>query len=375
MRSTRHGRRLFAGLAMASVLVFAAACGGGSGGSPASTNSEEAAANAAAAQERVSAATAEVTSGVPTEGPKAVPGKFVVLIPCAEASEGCAQPARGAKEAAELLGWRVETIDGGGTADAQAAAVRRAVTLGANGIITFAIDPDTIQGAVQEARAAGVAFVAQSTNSTDLVDFSDNPTAEGWEASGAYLADYAIAQTGGEVRALVLHDTGFETMIERNRAFVSQLEKCSTCQILDTREFTFADLATSVPQTVQQMAQTNPDFNVIYIDYDYAVDSVLQGLRAVGRDDVIVLGSDGTSSAIECIRQNCGQDATTAFALDWAGWSNIDIINRIFAGADPAGGAGALKVKLVDQQVAQGIDGLWDGDLDFRSAYKSLWGV
>jgi ribose transport system substrate-binding protein len=375
MRSIRHGRRLFAGLAMASTLVFVAACSEGSQGTAASGNSDDAAANAAAAQERVEAATAEVTSGVPTEGPEAVADKFVVLIPCAEASEGCAQPARGAQEAAELLGWRVETIDGGGTADTQAAAVRRAVTLGADGIITFAIDPDTIQGAVAEARDAGIAVVAQSTNPTDLVDFSDNPNAEGWEASGAYLADYAIAETGGEVRALVLHDTGFETMIERNNAFVSRLEECSTCEILDAREFTFADLATSVPQTVQQMAQINPDFNVIYIDYDYAVDSVLQGLRAVGRDDVIVLGSDGTSSAIECIREDCGQTATTAFALDWAGWSNIDIINRIFADADPAGGAGALSVKLVDQEVAQDIDGLWDGDFDFRAAYQELWGV
>jgi ribose transport system substrate-binding protein len=375
MRSTRHGRRLFAGLTLAVALVTTAGCSGGSNGASASGNSDEAAANAATAQERVKAEQADVTSGVPTEGPAAVADKFVVMIPCAEASEGCAQPARGAKEAAELLGWRVQIIDGGGTADTQAAAVRQAVTLHADGVITFAIDPKTIQGAVQEARAAGIKVLAQSTNKTDLVDFSDIPDAEGWKASGSYLADYAIAKTDGNVRALVLHDTGFETMIQRHAAFVDQLKACSTCEILDEQQFTFADLATSVPQTVQQMAQTNPDFNVIYIDYDYAVSSVLQGLKAIGRDDVIVLGSDGTSSAIQCIREDCGQTATTAFALDWAGWADIDILNRIFAGTDPQGGAGALRVKLVDKAIAQGIDGLWDGDFDFRSAYRKLWGV
>jgi ribose transport system substrate-binding protein len=369
------GRRLVAGLTLAVALVTTAGCGGASNGASASGDSDAAAANAAAAQERVQAEMADVTSGVPTEGPTAVPGKFVVMIPCAEASEGCAQPARGAKEAAELLGWRVQIIDGGGTADTQAAAVRQAVTLDADGIITFAIDPKTIQGAVQEARSAGIKFLAQSTNKTDLVDFSDIPDAEGWKASGSYLADYAIAKTDGNVRALVLHDTGFETMIQRHAAFVDQLKACSTCEILDEQQFTFADLATSVPQTVQQMAQTNPDFNVIYIDYDYAVSSVLQGLKAIGRDDVIVLGSDGTSSAIQCIREDCGQTATTAFALDWAGWADIDILNRIFAGTDPAVGAGALRVKLVDKTIAADIDGLWDGDLDFRSAYRKLWGV
>jgi len=375
MRSTRHRRRLLAGLVMASTLLFAAACGEGSGSSSASGNSDEAAANATAAQERVKAEQADVTSGVPTEGPKAVTGKFVVLIPCAEASEGCAQPAQGAKEAAELLGWRVQIIDGGGTADTQAAAVRQAVTLHADGIVTFAIDPKTIQGAVEEARSAGIKVLAQSTNKTDLVDFSDIPDSEGWKASGSYLADYAIAKTDGKVRALVLHDTGFETMIQRHAAFVDQLKTCSTCQIVDEQQFTFADLATSVPQTVQQMAQSHPDFNVIYIDYDYAVSSVLQGLKASGRDDVIVLGSDGTSSAIQCIQKDCGQSATTAFALDWAGWADVDIINRLFAGADPAGGAGALKVKLVDKSNAGDIVGRWDGDLDFRAAYRKLWGV
>jgi ribose transport system substrate-binding protein len=375
MRSTRHGRRLLAGLALTSTMLFVAACGGGSDGGSSSAGSDEAVANAAAAQERVDMAKAEVTSGVPTEGPAAVADKFVVLIPCAEASEGCNQPARGAEEAAELLGWQVQIIDGGGTPDTQAAAVRQAVTLGADGIVTFAIDPKTIQGAIEEAQSAGIKVLAQSTNETDLVDFSNIPDATGWEESGSYLADYAIAETGGEAKALVLHDAGFETMIQRNDAFVEQLESCSTCEIVDTQQFSFADLATSVPQTVQQMAQANPDFNVIYIDYDYAVSFVLQGLQAIGREDVIVLGSDGTSSAIECIREECGQSATTAFALDWAGWADIDIMNRLFAGEQPPAEAGALKVKLVDQGIAQDIDGLWDGDLDFRAAYRELWGV
>jgi ribose transport system substrate-binding protein len=89
MSSTRHGRRLLAGLGLASTLLFVAACGGGSDSASSSGGSGDAAANAAAAQERVAQAKAEVTSGVPTEGPAAVADKFVVLIPCAEASEGC----------------------------------------------------------------------------------------------------------------------------------------------------------------------------------------------------------------------------------------------------------------------------------------------
>ena len=338
-------------------------------------NTEEGAAAAAAAAVRADAAKAPVTGGVPESSPAVQPDKFVILIPCSQASEGCAQPANGAAEAAKAIGWRTQIIDGKDTADTQNAAIRQAVALKPDGIITFAINPDSVQGALNEAKNQGVKVVASSATPSDLVAFSDNPDADAWKLSGSLLADYAIAETDGQVKALVLHDTGFDVLEARHDAFVDHLANCGTCEVLEDQTFTFSDLANSVPRLVQQMAQRHPDFNTIYIDYDYAVPTLLQGLRSVNADGKIVLGSDGTSAAIKLIRDNGGQTATTAFALGWLGWSGIDALNRIFAGENPNEAAGAISVKLIDQTVAQDISGLWEGDIDFRSAYLKMWGL
>ncbi|QTV80907.1 substrate-binding domain-containing protein (plasmid) [Microbacterium sp. NIBRBAC000506063] len=107
------------------------------------------------ARERVDAARAEVMRGAPETGPAAQPDKFVVIVPCALASEGCAQPAYAAKEAAEALGWRAQIVDGKETADSQNAAVRQALTLNPDGILTVSINPSTIQSSLAQAREEG----------------------------------------------------------------------------------------------------------------------------------------------------------------------------------------------------------------------------
>ncbi len=366
-RKSRRGLVL-AGILIAPVLAACQSAADDAGGSDA-----DAAAIVAESKERVAAAMAEVTKGAPETSPPVQEDKFVVMIPCSVASEGCAQPARAALDAAEAIGWRAQLIDGKDTADTQNAAVRQALALKPDGIITFAINPKTIQGALAEARKQGVKVVASSATPSDLVDFSDIPSTDAWKLSGSLLADYAITETEGRVKALVLHDTGFDVLTDRHGAFVERLEECATCEVLEDQTFTFSDLATSVPRLVQQMAQRHPDFNTIYIDYDYAVPAVLQGLRSIGADDKIVLGSDGTSAAIQLIREDGGQTATTAFALGWIGWSDVDALNRIFAGESPEPAAEVIGVKLIDGAIADGIDGLWGGDVDFESAYRELW--
>lgn len=358
-----------AALACCSALT---ACQSSPATSPTAGADSKAAATEAAA--RVDAAKAPVHLGAPETSPPIQPDKFVILIPCSQASEGCAQPARGAAEAAAAIGWRTQTIDGKDTADTQNAAIRQAIALKPDGIITFAIDPDSVQGAIREARTQGIDVIASSATQSDLVAFSDNPSTEAWRQSGTLLADYAISETEGQVKALILHDTGFEVLKSRHGAFVEQLQACTSCTILEDQTFTFADLANSVPRLVQQMAQRHPDFNTIYIDYDYAVPALLQGLRSVGAADKIVLGSDGTSAAIKLIRDDAGQSATTAFALGWLGWSNVDALNRVFAGEDPAPAAEVLSVKLIDRSVAQDLTGLWEGDVDYRDEYLRMWG-
>lgn len=341
--------------------------GGGDGGSDATFLSE--------AQSRVDAAMAEVTSAIPSDGPEAAKDKFVILIPCAQAGEGCAQPAEGAKEAAEAAGWKAQIIDGKGTAEGQSAAINQAVSLKPDGIITFAIDPEGVSGALKTARDAGIKVVASSAVSSDAVDFGGIPTEKLWYDSGQMLADYVITQTKGASHTVVLTGNEFSALIPRSDGFKDRLAECSGCTVVKEENFAFAEMATALPRLVQQLVQSAPDTDSIYVVYDAAVPFVLQGLQSINRDDITVVSGDGTSEALECLRNECGQSASAALPLRWLGWADIDIMNRLFSDADPQPAADALVNRLFTPENVQQEPGNWTGDIDFQSQYKELWKV
>lgn len=327
------------------------------------------------AQSRVDAAMAEVSSSIPTEGPALATDKFIVLIPCAQAGEGCAQPAEGAKEAAEAAGWRVQIIDGKGTAEGQSAAINQAVSLGADGIVTFAIDPEGVSGALKSARAAGVKVVASSAVDSDAVDFGGIPTEKLWYDSGQMLADYVITETGAESHTIVLTGNEFSALIPRSDGFKDRLAECDSCEVVKEENFAFAEMPTALPRLVQQLVQGSPETDSIYVVYDSAVPFVLQGLESIGRKDITVVSGDATSEALECLRNDCGQSASAALPLRWLGWADIDIMNRLFAGEDPQPAADALVNRLFTTENVQQEPGNWDGDIDYKSIYKKLWNV
>ncbi len=358
-------------------LAVLSACGDGAGGASTDIDQE----SVAAAAQRVASARDALPADLPDAPIKAPTGSFVAVVACNAAQPGCADPARGAVEALEAAGLRAKLIDGQGTSDKQNAAIRQALALRPDGIITSAIDPETVQQALGEARRQGVAVVSLAAlGESELVDANVGPTVADYTATGTLLADLAITELKGAVKALVLHDEGFAVLEPRYRGFVEGLDACSSCEVLEEQTFTSADLAVGVPRLVQQLVQRHPDVNTFYVDYDDAVPPLLQGLRSVGRDDVLVLGSNGTVDATQCIASDCGQAATTAFSLDGIGWAAADSMLRVLAGIPASDAVYGLGVKLIDAEVARAVvdsseNGMWDGDADYRAAYLALWGA
>lgn len=359
---------------IAVVCLAAAACGSSTTAESSSSVADSAA--VAAAEQRVR----EAVGPIPVQwSAPAVPAgnqeRFVVLVPCNQSQPGCTQPALGAQQALAALGWRSQMIDGKGTGDTQNAAVQQALSLRPDAILTFAIDPPTIQQSLLAAKAQGVPVISSAGQESDLVASSVNPQQQVYTRTGSLLADLAITRQDGQVKALVLHDTGFSVLQPRYQGFVDGLAACADCQVLEEQNFTAADLAVGVPRLVQQLVQRHPDFNTIYVDYDDAVPPLLQALNSLGIEGKTVLASNGTTQATECIATGCGQTATTAFSLDGIGWAAVDQTIAVLAGHDPTGAVYPLGVKLITGDNASSIDGMWDGDVDYRAVYRDRWGV
>jgi ribose transport system substrate-binding protein len=200
------------------------------------------------------------------------------------------------------------------------------------------------------------------------------PTKQDWERSGRLAADYLIAKTDGKAQVLEFTENETKSVVERTDAFEQEMAKCGGCKILQSANFTYADIASTVPSLAQQAAQAHPSYDSVFVAFDAAVPSFLQGFKAIGATNKIIVSGDGSSDANKCIAQACGLNATAAFPLPWIGWADIDAANRVFNHTNPQVAAAALPVKLITKQNSPG-DNPWDGDFDFQAAYKKIWGV
>lgn len=357
--------------------------------SDASSDATDAAADfLAQAQADVDAAKAAQTpesAPVPTGGPAMKTDVNLVIIPCSMAVEGCARSARSAKEAGELLGWKVTIDDPSQGQGGPSAAVQRAVSSGANAIMTTSIDAGAIKADLQAARDAGIVVVSNMAGNADDLYQAIVPALEVNYTAGYQLGQQALVNSmatfNQPVKAIVLEDDEFATVIERVKGFKAFIADCAAagagCEVLAEDKHLAADIATTLPNRVVQMIKTNPDYNTLFIGYDAAMNFVItQGLIPAGLADP----TKAQGFSVDCDVANATiiadggyQNACIGFAFQRAGYGHVDNINRLVNGQ--AAADQGLVGKMITQENAPTDGQAWDGDFDAVTLYKQAWGI
>jgi ribose transport system substrate-binding protein len=322
-------------------------------------------------------ATAKQTATPPKEGPKAVKGKKVVIIPCAMAAEGCARQARAAQEAAEALGWKVTLIDPAGDLAKAADTVQRAISIGAQGIIVISFDASALQGPLRRAKAEGIFVVAQAKNSDNIYDVTV-PAGDFFVDQGYSLAAQQYATAGNKLRLIQLRGDEFGSPRERQQGTENFIKECKAaggdCEILASENALVADLTTLVPKQAAALVQKHPDYNVFWTAYDAQLNFVVLGLQQADLlNSGFAIGFDANAANVAFIQQDKFEKGSLGLPLEWLGYGLADQLNRLFAGEKPVEDEGVRSRLLVKSNLPK--SGAWEGDMDFRSAYKAVWGV
>ncbi|MBX6381409.1 MAG: substrate-binding domain-containing protein [Microbispora sp.] len=390
MSVLRGPSRLIALAASAAVTTLAAACGG-AGSAPSqqgatSANGGKAAAFEAEARDDVAKAVAtqtEQTNPVPTQAPPMATGKKIVIIPCSMAVEGCARPARSAQEAAKAVGWDASIDDPAGDVSKMSAAIKRAVSAKADGIVLNSIDAAAVQGDLRAARDAGLSVVCDMCGDTGGLIQSVSPPLPENERAGYLLGQQAFLMTkerfGAPPKFIVMLDDEFATVRARVAGVKKFIEDCKAagagCELVAEGKHLAAEISTTAPGRVVQLARANPQYNVLFAGYDAALNFFSQGLRQAGLADpakVLGISIDADVANTEAIRTGGFQAASAGVAMKRVGYGMIDDLNRLFAGQQPV--PQGISIKLITKANAPAT-GSWDGDFDATSAYLKLWGV
>lgn len=301
----------------------------------------------------------------------------VGVVSCLQAAEGCARVARGVEAGALAMGWKALIIDGEGTAEGQSKAFANALSAGVDAVVLAVVDAQAVESEIERARQQGVLVIGAYGHDTDppLFDAQTGITMEESEDDGRAIADYVIAESGGEAQVALFRGDDFVTVAARGDGFEERFAECDGCEIVDTQQFVVTDITTRLPTLAINTMQANPDITWIVSTYDIASEFILQGVQQAGlAEGVRIVSFDGNASTSSLIRDGSPIEVTAASAAECYGWHTIDVINSLLAG-DPAAEAGCPdepKLIVADNAPAEGN---WQGDVDWEELYRQRWEV
>jgi ribose transport system substrate-binding protein len=353
-------------------------------GSAVASGSGGSSAFAAQVAAHVAAATAAQTpqsNPVPATGPAIAPGKKLVIIPCGMAVEGCARPAQSAKKAAEAVGWTATVVDPAGAGGASAA-IQRAVSSGANGIVLNSIDASAVQGDLQAARKAGISVVCDMCGDTGGLIQSVIPALPENERAGYLLGEQSFLLAAKRFNAppkfIVMSDNEFATVNARVAGVKKFIDDCKAanagCELVAEGQYLASEISTTAPGRVVSLVQSHPQYNVLFAGYDASLNFFAQGLKQANLADpakAFGVSIDADVANTEMIRSGGYQAASAGVPMERVGYGLVDNLNRLFNNQAVVDQGVTVKIINGDNVPKTGS---WDGDFDATPTYLKLWG-
>jgi ribose transport system substrate-binding protein len=387
MSSTWPGLRRLAVLT-AALAVVGAACSGSS--TPAPTAAPTAAATAAA-----SAASSDIVAQAkkfvadqlaakagwdgPSSGSGAAGARKIVYVGADLTNGGITAVGDGVKEAAGAIGWTVTIIDGKASAQGRSDAMNQAIAAKPDGIILGGFDAAEQKTAIGQAASLKIPVVGWHAGSKPGPDTANglftNITTDPLLVS-RMAADYAIAQSNGAAGVVIFTDSQYQIAVDKANAIKAEIEKCTTCSVLDYKDSPIAEATQQMPPLVASLLQKYGD----KMTYLLAINgNYFAGSRAALKDagkagdgaPYAVAAGDGDAAEFQRIRNKDYQAASVAEPLYLQGWQLVDELNRAMAG-QPDSGYVAPPGLITIETVPSG--NVFDPKTAYRDNYKKIWG-
>jgi ribose transport system substrate-binding protein len=239
------------------------------------------------------------------------------------------------KEAVEARaaenGVTVDTIalpTASGVAD-QVSQMENAITQQYQGIILGTVDAAGIVPGIEAANAAGIPVLAVDTAPAggDIISLVQTDNVAASELGGLFIAE----QIGGAGKVLNLQgDMANQTAQARNEGLHRALDAFPEIQVIDQSAMWLGDRGLAITENI---LTSDPDLKAIFAANDPPALGAIQALKAAGRDDVVVVGFDGTEAGLQAIKD--GDLAADVLQFpDVMGIIGVDLMVRYLNGEE-----------------------------------------
>jgi ribose transport system substrate-binding protein len=312
MRGTGHTLRL---LALTAMLVLVAACGTPASPTGNAAAPESGATAAPAAQSASAKKIAVVTPYMANETTKYVIDRFV--------ADGTAK------------GWNVSVVDTAGDFNALVSRIDDAVTQQVDAIVLGMGDPAQMTKGLEAAQSANIPVFGLDAGIAPGVMLnvtSDNSSLG--DASAKALLD-GIGNTGGVI--MFTHDP-HPGVRERAQAAEADFTAQSAITVLEKKHIDVPGPVENARKITEDLLNAYPEKGSIagiWAGWDEPALGALQAIQAAGRDEIKVVGIDGTAFAKAEIAKGGPFVATVGQDFDTMAVRLTELINGYFAGQQP----------------------------------------
>ena len=323
--------------------------------------------------------------GAPWDGPQAGP-RAQVGITLAVVSEdlrngGILGVAKGIKEAAGAIGWKIRVYDAGGTPEGRKRAMASAWALQPDGVVLVGGDAHEMQSElvpfVRQGRPVVGWHVAATagaiTDSPIAINVSTDPM-----AVARLTAMAAVVESAGHANVVIFTDSNFQIASAKAAAMAEVISACKGCRLLAVEDVPISGSAQAMPAVMRRLLERYGRvwthalaINDIYFDYAAAE------LTRAGKPDGIHMLSAGDGSAAAFLRIQAGafQTSTVAEPLNLQGWQLVDEVNRLLAHHVVTGYVAPVHLVTVKNVAFDGGPlGQYDPDNGYRAVYRRIWG-
>jgi ribose transport system substrate-binding protein len=274
---------------------------------------------------------------------------FIGVIACTYETEYHSTVAESAEAYATELGLNVQTFDSEINVDRQITGIESFVNDGAQVIVICLFDPPSVQSALEEAADAGVKIVQYAGRQlADIggVTISVEDADMGW-AAGEYAAELINDELDGEAYVAILDYPDVANVVIRADNIRAAIEEgAPDAEIVGnylggTPENGLTSMETALIE--------HPEINVVVSINDAGALGAMQALENAGRDDVIIVGIDAESQAVELIEEGTMYRGTIDTSPARTGEMTIEAAVKLLAGTEIPQNI-AVPVTLVTQE-------------------------
>jgi len=315
----------------------------------------------------------------PSTGPAAQKkGSTIAYVAADLTNGGVNTVGKAVTEAGAAIGWKVNVIDGKGSAQGRTSALNQAIALKPAGIVLGGFDATEQAAAIKQATDLKIPVVGWHAGAESgpiasaglFTNVTTDPLQVSWLA-----AAYAIDQSQGKAGVVIFTDSQYAIAVRKADAMRDYVKLCTGCSVLSYEDSPIAEADARMPALISSLLQQNGD-KLTYLlgingNYFGGAKSALRdaGKPAAGPPYSVAAG-DGDAAEFQRIRTGDYQAATVAEPMPLQGWQLIDELNRAIAGQQPSGFV-AMPALITKQNVPTGD--VFDPPSGYRDIYKKIW--